>query len=202
MTAQSYASLDQFKDAIDLTDQDSDAALSRALDAATEWIDGYTGRVFGSVTASQIRYFDASTPTSLSVPDLVTVTEVAVDTRQDLSFATILAASAYQTYPLNVGQPGVRGGYTEIRIRPTVGQGFWPGYQVRVTGTWGYGSVPASVESACILVANRYFRRSAAPFGIISAPESGEFARLPSKDPDVQALLADFCAGTRGWVAV
>lgn len=198
----SYASPAQFRAAVTIEDTDDDAAITRALDAATEWIDGYTGRVFGPVSTSAQRVFDATDTSSLTIPDAATVTAVALDSRGDGTFTTTLASTQYQLYPLDVGQPGVRGGYREIRIRPLTAQSFLPGYQVRVTGTWGYGSVPASVEEACILLANRYFRRSSAPFGIISAPETGELARLPQNDPDVRMLLADFKSPTKSWVAV
>lgn len=200
----SYASLAQFMDAVGLDDESDDASVQRALDAATDWINGYTGRVFGAVGTSTIRYFDALETGRLATTDLVTVTQVAIDTAQDGTFTTILPTTDYQLYPLTVGQPGYRGNYREIRIRPLSSHAFWPGYQVKVTGTWGYGSVPASVEEACILIANRYFRRAAAPFGIISAPESGEFARLPNNDPDVTRLLSGYTVSGRSssWVVV
>lgn len=196
----SYATLAQFKGAVALGDADDDTNVQRALDAATEWIDGYTGRVFGAVTGSLARVFDAVDPWRLPVPDLATVTAVDIDSRWDGSFVTSLPATSYQLYPLNIGQPGVRGNYRELRIRPNATMGFFPDRQVRVTGTWGYGSVPAGVEECCILLANRYFRRASAPFGIISAPESGELARLPSNDPDVMKLLDEFTS--KRWVLV
>lgn len=198
----SYATRAEFKAAVGFDDTLDDTVIQRALDSATEWIDGYCGRTFGPVSTSSTRTFDADNSRSLSIPDAATVTAVTIDSRQDGTYATTLAASQYQLYPLDVSQPGVRGGYREIRVNPTAAQAFWPGYQVRVTGTWGYGSIPASVEEACILLANRYFRRSMAPFGVIQAPESGEIARLPQNDPDVKALLADFRAPFKEWVAV
>lgn len=198
----SYATAVQFKAAITIEDTVEDTEIQRALDAATEWIDNFTGRVFGAVTASQSRTFEPTQPWRLDVPDLATVSAIAVDTRGDLSFTTSLSAGQYELRPLNVGQPGVRGNYTEIRIRPNSSQGFGYGNQVRVTGTWGYGSTPASVEEACILLANRYFRRPSAPFGVQEAPQSGTLATLPENDPDVVALLEDFAGSTRTWVAV
>lgn len=136
------------------------------------------------------------------VPDVAVVSAVTLDHTGDGSFGTTLAATQYQLYPLDIGLPGVRGNYREIRIRSHASQMFWPGVQVRVTGTFGYGSIPKSVEQACILLANRYFRRPAAPFGVIQAPETGELARLPQNDPDVKQLLKEFRVSSQDWVAV
>lgn len=199
----SYATLAQFKAAVAIDDSDDDIALTRALEAATDWIEGYTGRVFGPFgSPGEARIYDPKDPWHLTIPDVSAVTQVAIDTRQDGSFVTILNAAQYQLYPLDIGQPGVNGNYRAIQMRPTAVQGFWEGRQVRVTGTWGYGTTPDAVVEACILLANRFFRRSAAPFGIISAPESGEFARLPQNDPDVRNLLAPFVSPVQQWVLV
>lgn len=187
----SYATITAFKVAVGVENSDSNENIQRALDAATEWIDGYTGRVFGVATTG-VRLFDPRDAWRLTVPDVSTITELAVDSACDGTFATVIASTQYQLYPLNVGQPGVHGRYREIRLRWSTTRAFCCGEQVRVTGTWGYGSVPSSVEECCILLANRYFRRPAAPFGVIQAPESGEIARLPQNDPDVKSLLADF----------
>lgn len=198
----SYATEAIFRAAVRVEDTEDETAIQRALDAATEWIEGYTGRVFGPLTASEARLFDPKDAWHLTVPDVATVSQVAVDTHQDGSFSTILSATQYQLYPLDIGQPGVNGQYRAIRMRPTAVNGFWEGRQVRVTGTWGYGSIPPSVEQCTILLANRYFRRPAAPFGVISAPESGEITRLPQNDPDVRTLLQQFIQPLQQWVVV
>jgi hypothetical protein len=199
----SYATEAEFRDAVTIDDVADEASIQRSLDAATEWIDSYTGRVFGALTTSSTRTFEAKESWRLVVADLATVTAITIDRNGDGTFPTTLLAAQYQLYPLNIGQPGIRGNYDEIRIRPTSSQAFIPGRQVRVTGTWGYGSTPSSVVLACILLANRYFRRPAAPFGVISAPETGELARLPQNDPDVKQLLGNFVlSGYAEWIAV
>jgi len=143
----------------------------------------------------------------LSVPDVASVSSVELDLAYNGSFSSSLPANSWQLYPLNVGQPGVRGNYTEIRLRPTAPYAFWPGYQVRVTGLWGWPTAdapPDEVRQANILIANRYFRRSSAPFGVWEGPQVGMLANLPGTDPDVVTLLAPYRSGSQApnWVAV
>lgn len=197
-----YATPALFKAAVEIADTVDDTDIQRALDAATEWIDNYCGRVFGPLTASEARLFDVGETGRLHVPDLATVTEVAIDTARTLSYSTVITASQYQLYPLDKGQPGVRGGYNEIRLRPNVTSWSFTQGQVRVTGTWGYGSIPAAVEEACILLANRYFRRPSVAFGVQESAQTGELARIIGSDPDVVRLLEGFRAGNQVWVAV
>ena len=41
-----------------------------------------------------------------------------------------------------------------------------------------FGSVPAAVQQACILVANRYFHRLSVPFSMWESPQTGQLAML------------------------
>ena len=189
----SYVTLTEFKAAITIEDADTvdDADLQRALDAATSWIDYYTGRTFATVDAtSSAKYFVPFDTDTLAVPDLASVTLLDIDTVGDESFSTHLAPEDYDLYPLNL-VPG-QGGYTEIRLKATAPSWFIPGYQVRVTARWGYGGVPASVEQACILIANRYFHRLSVPFSMWESPQTGELATLIDRDWDVMNLLSPY----------
>lgn len=207
----SYATLATFKTAMAVTDTDSDTDIQRCLDAATEWLSSPegAGRQFGAAT-SGTRYFTATDALALDVPELATITSVAVDTDGDYSFSTTLTDGSagsdrdYFLEPLNVGQPTVYGNYQRLRIWPTSAQTFDVGRQVRIVGTWGYGSVPKSIEQACILLANRLLRRQQSPFGTIELPEAGVVARVARTDPDIEALVAPFRSpqGATAWVMV
>ena len=205
-----YLTRDEFKAAVEIADTVDDADIDRALEAASEVIDRFCGRSFVPVAnQADARYFDVYQTDRLQVGDVSTVSEVAEDTAGNGSFVLILPATAYQLYPLNAGQPGVQGGYTEIRIKPYSGYAFDIGYQVRVTGVWGFGDVPATVEQACLILANRYFHRPSAPFGLQEAPQSGMLATLTETDPDIASLLGSLViSGTAGglgaerWVLV
>lgn len=204
----SYVTLDEFKQAITIADTVDDADLQRALNAATAWIDHYCGRTFNSVdTSASVRYFLPYEIDRLSVPDLSSVSALDVDSNGDLTFSGVLEPDEYGLYPLNVGQPGVIGGYTEIRLRPNSSHAFILGQQIRVTALWGYGSTPAAVQQACILLANRYFHRPSAPFGTWESAQTGQLSDLVDRDPDVAQLLGPYVSSagaSRGaeWVLV
>jgi hypothetical protein len=187
----SYVTLEEFKAAVEIGDTHDDLDIQRALDAATAWIDHYTGRTFSAVdVAATAKYFLPYEQDTLTVPDLTSVSELAIDTTGDESFGVTLAPEDYDLLPLNLN-PDL-GGYTEIRLKPTAPYWFVVGYQVRVMAFWGYGATPAAVQQACILVANRYFARLSVPFSLWEAPQTGELATLLDRDPDVINLLGPY----------
>ena len=191
----SLVTLETFKAAITIADTVDDGDLQRALDAASDWIENYCGRSFGPLSSgAEAREFVAVYEDRLSVPDVATVSQVAVDSAANGSFATILSPSSYQLYPLNAS-----GSYNEIRVRPASSTGFIAGLEVQVTGIWGFGSTPAAVEQACIILASRYYHRLNAPFGVLESAQLGSFGSIPEQDPDVIALLAPY--GSAGGAA-
>lgn len=199
-----YIDPDDFKRQSGVTDTTDDDAIERAINAASEWIDGHCGRTFGSVAASETRYFLPDATNTLNAADLATITTIKVDTNGLRDFPTTLATTDYDLLPLNQGTAGVLGKTQQIVIRPTSSKAFRPGYQVQIVGTWGYGSVPESVAEACFLLTNRLWKRHKSPFGTMEAPESGEIFRISSVDRDVLALLEQFKApqSANSWVIV
>ena len=231
----SYADVAEFKAAVGVDDTIDDANIQRALDTASAYIENYCGRVFTAQdTSLSARIFDPDSSTAgyglgppmppfgwffggaaygrpgldrLSVPDVASVSAIELDLGLDGSFSTSLPLGSWMLYPLNIGQPGVNGNYTEIRLRLNTSYAFWPGYQVRVTGLWGWptsDAPPDPVRQATILLANRYFRRPSAPFAIWEGPQIGQLGALPQNDPDVVQLLASYQSMSQSpsWVAV
>ena len=191
----SLVGIDTFKAAITIADTVDDADLQRALDASSDWIENYCGRTFGSLSnGAEARTFTAIAEDRLPIPDAASVSEVRVDSYANGTFITLLQPGTYQLYPLNVGQAGSIGNYTEIRIRPGSSTGFIAGLEAQVTGIWGFGSTPAAVEQACIILASRYFHRLNAPFGVLESAQLGAFGTIPEQDPDVVALLSPYGA--------
>jgi hypothetical protein len=204
----SYVTLAEFKSAINVADTVDDVDLQRALNAATEWIDHYTGRTFGpaDLTASA-KAFIARDDNELDVPDLASVETIKIDTQCDGSFDVTLANDDYELRPVTL-EPGM-GGYTQIVLRSGSPSYFIVGCQVQVTAFWGYGSTPSAVEQACILLANRYFHRPSAPFAMWEAPQTGELATIVAQDMDVLSLLGPYVgasgsgrAASATWVLV
>lgn len=225
----SYTTPAEFKAAVGVDDTVDDGNIQRALDTAMTFINNYCGRVFTAQdTSLSARIFDPAHGSGLNPPqppfgwffgygngrydrlyvgDVADVTQIELDTNRTGSFSTVIPPGSWILYPLNVGQPGVVGNYTEIRLRPNTSYSFWQGHQVRVTGHWGWptnDAPPVAVRQAEILLANRYFRRPAAPFGVWEGPQLGSLATLPQNDPDIAQLLDAYVSGRQApnWVAV
>ena len=187
--------LTELKAALGISDTADDALLEYAIMAAETFAESYTGRAFSIDAADVQKVYDPVRANVLEVVDLQTVTTIAVDEDNDRTYSRTLATTDYDLRPLT-GPP-----YSEVRIWPLSSYAFVPGQLVRITGKFGYGSVPGAVKQALILLASRYFKRREAPFGVLGVTEIGVYQRLSEMDPDVKALLSAYRAGS-AWVVV
>lgn len=182
-----YASLAQVKSALRITDNLDDAALQIAISAASELIDGFCGRNFGSESGTRV--FAATDTTLVSIDDLVTLTTLKTDDNGDGSFETTWLAG-YQLEPLNNKLDGTYWPTTRIRAVDD----FFPVANqqalIQIQGVWGWASVPASITEACIIQACRLFKRADSPLGVAGFSDVG-VVRVTSKylDGDVAQLL-------------
>jgi hypothetical protein len=181
-------------------DDGDETSLIRALDSATQWIDSYTGRVFTLDTADTTRYFYPDRQGIVNVPDLATVTSIALDTAGNRTYSTTLIASEYELRPID-GPP-----YQEIVMWPIgTSHAFISTERVKVVGKFGYtvdGLPPAAVKQACIILASRHYKRREAPFGILQSSDLGTFSRISKEDPDVVSLLSPYRLTGSSWVLV
>lgn len=182
---------------------DDEAALQLLLDAATTWIQQYTGRSFAAETGAT-KYFYATAPGSLALPAIRTLTSLAYDSNGNGTFSTALTQGTdFYLTPLNP-QPDA-GIYTGVRVYPYSSRGFYGQYRVRVIGNWGYtinGQAPPNVQQACVLLASRWWARKGAPLGIIQNTDIGTFRSLQKSDADVESLLVPYTAPAREWSLV
>jgi hypothetical protein len=97
----------------------------------------------------------------------------------------------YQAEPLNGITDGIT--FPTTRLRCT-NAATWPvrsGLQtVKVTGRFGFGSIPTSVKQAEIMQAIRWFKRPDAPFGVTFGEMGG--LRVSRVDPDIVAMLMPY----------
>jgi hypothetical protein len=177
-------------------DTSNDVDLQRALDSGAQWIEWFTGRVFGTTgtpAAPAFRIYGATSETTVDVVDLRSMLPtVEVDTAGDRSFATTLLPAQFIVSPYD-GPP-----FDQIRtwddpageVEPIC---FAPGQLVKVTGVWGYtdarGRTPASVSEANLLLGARWHKRREAPFQVLQQPELDAYARVGAQDTDVLQLL-------------
>ena len=193
-----YATVEELRQVMDIPpgQEQNDVDLQRAVDAATGWIDWFTGRTFGLSLVDTVRTFTAATADVVPLLDLVsTAPVVEADSEGDRTFATTLTPDQYQLTP-TAGPP-----FSALRAWPYPPEGtdavvFSEGELVRITGQWGYvdarGRLPANVNEACLLLGARWYKRREAPFQTLQNPSLDVFQRVLERDTDAVDLLFPF----------
>ena len=183
-----YCTLAQVKAALRVTDNIDDDLLEMAVESASRAIDQYCARVFYSTAAT--RYYAAQDSYICQIDDLVTLTSLytsADDTQS--SYTVEWTAEDYQLEPLNGIADGQPTPYTRIRaIGDYNFQTLNGEATVKVTGTFGFGSVPTAITQATVIQGSRIFKRLDSPLGIISG-ELGTMRVGFRLDPDVAQLI-------------
>jgi hypothetical protein len=190
-----YATLADFKARRSRTDTADDDALTQALVAASRSIDAMTGREPGGFWLSPAvsaraypvigrAYCDAAGEW-LITDELGSTAGLIVEVGDGTTWT---AVAGYQTGPVNalVKQRPINRLGRALSVWSTTGYG-----QVRVTGRWGWPSVPAQITEATLIQANRIYLRKDSPEGVAGSSEWGVM-RLARTDPDVAALTAPF----------
>jgi hypothetical protein len=188
-----YASLNEVKAALRITDAVDDALLEMAVESASRLIDGHAARQFWSA-GTAVRYFVAQDDFVVEVDDLSSST-VTVQTANDADgiFDTTWQTTDFQLEPLNAVLDGIAWPYTQIRA---VGDYLWPisGGEalVKITGVYGWPSVPIAIKQACIIQASRIFKRLDSPLGVAGFGDLGAIRVTRDLDPDVAQLVMPY----------
>lgn len=188
-----YATLAQVKAALRISDNVDDSLLEMAVESASRAIDGYAGRYFYS-SGSATRYYAAEDDYVVQVDDLSSATiTLQTANNSDGQFVYTWGTADYQLEPLNGNADGIVIPYTRIRA---VGQYIFPidGGEalVKVTGTFGWASVPIAVTQACIVQASRLFKRLDSPLGVAGFGDLGVVRVGRALDPDVEQLVSPY----------
>jgi hypothetical protein len=187
-----YASTAQIKAALRITDSVDDSLLNMAGSAASELIDGFCGRTFGTVTAT--RYYAADDAYMLQIDDLggtaVTIQTSDFDPPQ---WEVTWTVTDYQLEPLNGYVDGLTYPYTRIRA---IGDYLWPfdfgEVGVKITGPFGWPVVPSVITQAAVIQASRIFKRLDSPLGVAGFGDLGAIRVSRQLDPDVAQLVAPY----------
>ena len=186
-----YATLSDVKASLRLTDNIDDALLETAIESASRMIDGYTARTFSNA-GTAVRNFAATDAINLIIDDAITVTEVASTDEIGDSY-TIWKPTDYQLEPLNSRSDGLYMPFTGIRA---INDYLWPvvDYQalVRITGTWGFPTVPIAIKQATIIQSSRLYKRLDSPLGVAGFGDMGAIRVGRYLDPDVEQLAMPF----------
>lgn len=192
--ANEYVTSSELKDTLELTGESfADSDISLALSAASRAVEGVCDRRFwADATANVVRYYSPESAHRLAIDDLVTLTEVAVDSSRTGQFDELWTVNSdFVLKPLNAvadGEP-----YTTIEVLTLRTSRYFPCEErtVRVTGKFGWAAVPDEVKLATGILASRLLKRSReVPFGVAFGVE-GAALRLAREDPDVMNLLSD-----------
>ena len=189
-----YTTLHDVKTGLQIEDSNDDTDIQAAIISASRMIDDYCQRGFyqeGTLASPVVKYYTPVSPWYLEIDDLIEPVEIASRANQSGPFSTIWNLDNDVMYePVNnpeLGRPVTR----LLAIQTYVWPYFFP-QTVKITGVWGYSSIPYEVELACKIQAARLFVRKQSPFGIAGSVELGT-VRLNSRlDPDVEMLLKTF----------
>jgi hypothetical protein len=188
-----YASLNEVKAALRITDAVDDSLLEMAVESASRLVDGHAGRRFWSAgTAS--KFFVAQDDYVCEVDDIVSPNIVLqTSNNADGIFDTTWDLDDYQLEPLNGELDGIAWPYTSIRA---IGDYLWPisGGEalVKVTAVFGWPSIPIAIKQATIIQASRIFKRLDSPLGVAGFSDLGIMRVSRDLDPDVAQLVMPY----------
>lgn len=188
-----YTTLNAVKAALRISDNVDDTLLEYSINSASRLIDGYCNRAFYN-QGTAARVFAASDELVCQVDDLAgTAITLQTDAQANGSFDITWTTSDYQLEPLNGYSNGQAWPYT--RIRATLNYLFPTTNDlalVKVTGVWGWPSIPAAVETACIIQSQRIFKRFDSPLGVVGFGDMGAIRVSRQLDPDVAELVSQY----------
>ena len=190
----SYASLSEFKAAVNITDSADDSALQSVLDATDTLIDLYCDRKTGFGTATETRYYTAEDYQYVLTDDLVSVTTLQTDDDANGTYETTWTVGTdYVLAPRNAALDGFP--YTEIDTSVTWPRNFPKDVYlgVKVVGVFGFPSVPAAVKQAEIIQAGAVWNSRTAPFGVIGSADLGGILRMSrALHPEAALILEPY----------
>lgn len=153
-----------------------DSSLEGAIEAASRAIDDYTGTRFFATT--ETRYYTPAFHDLIVIDDLLSVTTLKTDEDDDGTYEVTWTSSDYRLEPVNAAADGLP--YRRIRTKADGSYSFPISVDagVEITGSFGFNSgassnCPARIKRACLLLAQRIWRRKDAIFGVAGAPAVG-----------------------------
>lgn len=122
--------------------------------------------------------------------DLRALADPGVEVDSDGDSPTTITTDQYRLYPF----PNAEGVFTALRLDVSWQGSFnrWPVRRVRVTGDWGWPSVPDEVETACIITVATWLRRDVSAFSTTFSIPEDRLERPEAIPSAARALLAPF----------
>lgn len=187
-----YCTLNELKEILRILDTVDDELLEARINEASRVIDDHCNRRFYADITASARVFTSIDGNIVFVDDISSTTDLVVktDSAGNGTYATTLAATDFQSYPLNSIVKGSPITSVQARI-----QGTFPTVEVppgcQVTAKWGWPSIPDPVHSACLILAGRLVKRGDSLLGVAGFGELGAIT-VRAIDPDVERMLRPY----------
>ena len=186
---QRYASPAELKSALGISDTTDDRRIGAVLDAISRAIDEHCGWRFYTTDSDETRYYTAEyTDVFYCVDPIVSLTTLATDSDADRTWGTEWESTDYDLMPFNAEADGEP--YRWIETTP---DGDYPFVTVakglKLTGTFGWPSVPDQIREATLLCAEKLFKRKDAVFGVMGVTELGIVQKIIREDSELALLL-------------
>jgi hypothetical protein len=192
-----YATLNQLKAALRIPTADAtdDSMLNMAVESASRLIDAYCGRNF-ILAGTATRYFNTENPYVVQIDDARSITQVQTSSSEDGIYDITWNLTAHtgdiQAEPINDYIGGIVWPFTRLRA---IGDYVFPVDRentVKVTASWGWPTVPITVQQATVIQALRIFKRLESPLGVAGIGDLGVMRVSKGLDPDVAQLVEGY----------
>lgn len=188
-----YCTLAEVKAALRLQDTVDDVLLENSINSASRMIDQYCNRYFYSGQAGEVRYYQANDGFNCWIDDAQAITEIKTSSTDPLIFDTTWEAGDYQLLPNNGRANGAYSPYNAITATDNYLFPVWANMAlVKVTGTFGWSSVPEPIKFAAIIQASRLYKRLESPLGVAGVSDIGIMRVGANIDGDVAQLINPF----------
>ena len=186
-----YASLNQVKAALRITDAVDDALLEMAVESASRLIDGYSERYFYTA-GTATRYYHATDPYLVQTDDFRSLVSLKTSSTADGIFDIVFAATDRQLEPLNDFHGGLPWPHTRIRAVGDYTFPVTPENTVELIAVFGWPNIPTTITQATVIQASRIFKRLDSPLGVAGFGDIGVMRVSASLDPDVRMLVEPY----------
>lgn len=186
-----YATLAEVKASLRVIDSLDDALLETAIESASRLIDSHCARSFYNA-GTAVREYQAQDAYTVNIDDLQTLTKLETTDMRGGVY-TEWDSNDYQLNPVNSIADGIYSPRTSITA--TDDKLFWTfegEALVKVTGTWGWPSVPAAIKQATIIQSMRLYKRLDSPLGVAGFGDLGAIRIGRALDPDVEQLVSPY----------
>lgn len=184
-----YCTLSEFKQLITPPDQTlaadigDDSVIEMLIESSSRFIDGECVRHFYKSSADETRYYTATDSSYIRTDDLVSVTTLSTDEGLR-TYPNTWAVTDFDLWPYNASTDGRP--YVQIVVSP--GGAYWfpagTAKGVKVTGIFGYPSVPTQIKDACLMITlSAYKRRHGENLSSVSTVTAGGVIITPQDVP-------------------